>query len=74
LDGTFLYEPFIGHIDGRLCGHRYLRKHAGGYIDNSAITTKVKAMIYDDPELKAGQISVETYEGVVQLSGFVNSA
>jgi osmotically-inducible protein OsmY len=34
----------------------------------------VKAAIYNDPMLKVGQISVETYNGVVQLSGFVDSA
>ena len=50
-----------------------LRK-AREYVDDSTITTKVKAAIFDDPAPKVFQISVETFKGVVQLSGFVNSA
>lgn len=46
----------------------------GGYIDDTVITTKVKAAIFDEPTLKSMQISVETYKGEVQLSGFVDSA
>lgn len=45
----------------------------GEYIDDSVITTKVKALLAEDDFLKSFQISVETYKGVVQLSGFVNS-
>lgn len=46
----------------------------GRYIDDSVITTKVKAVIFDNPELKTNEISVETYHGEVQLSGFVKNA
>ena len=45
----------------------------GEYIDDSVITAKVKALLAQDEGLKALEISVETYKGVVQLSGFVNS-
>lgn len=45
----------------------------GEYIDDSVITTKVKAAIFNEPTLKSAEIGVETYKGVVQLSGFVNS-
>ena len=38
------------------------------------ITTKVKAAIFNEPMLKSLEINVETYKGVVQLSGFVSSA
>lgn len=55
------------------CASTATRESTGEYIDDSAITANVKAVIYDDAELKIGQISVETYKGVVQLSGFVNS-
>jgi len=51
-------------------------KHSEGtgeYIDDSAITTKVKAAIFNEPSLKSAEINVETFKGVVQLSGFVNS-
>jgi osmotically-inducible protein OsmY len=46
----------------------------GQYLDDSIITTKVKAAIFDEPSLKTLQIEVETYKGTVQLSGFVDSA
>ena len=51
------------------------RKHesTGQYIDSSVITTKVKALLAKDDFLKSFQISVETYKGIVQLSGFVDS-
>ena len=42
-------------------------------MDDSTITTKVKALLAEDDFLKSFQIGVETYKGVVQLSGFVNS-
>ena len=45
----------------------------GEYVDDSAITTKVKSAILADSDLKVMQINVETFKGVVQLSGFVNS-
>jgi hypothetical protein len=45
----------------------------GQYVDDSVITTKVKAAILDEPTLKSLQINVKTYQGVVQLSGFVDS-
>jgi len=45
----------------------------GEYIDDSVITAKVKALLANDDFLKSFQISVETYKGVVQLSGFVNT-
>ena len=44
------------------------------YIDDSVITTKVKAAIFNEPTLKVFQINVETFKGEVQLSGFVDSA
>jgi osmotically-inducible protein OsmY len=45
----------------------------GEYIDDSVITTKVKTAIFNEPTLKTAEISVETYRGTVQLSGFVGS-
>lgn len=46
---------------------------AGDYVDDATITAKVKAAFAKDPDVKAYQVSVETYRGVVQLSGFVDS-
>ena len=45
----------------------------GQYVDDSVITTKVKAAIFQQPDLKSSEINVETFKGVVQLSGFVRS-
>lgn len=46
---------------------------AGEYLDDSVITTKVKAAIFNEPSLKSAEINVETFKGVVQLSGFISS-
>ena len=56
------------------CASTPTRESSGQYVDDSAITTKVKAAIFDDPSLKVLQINVETFKGEVQLSGFVDSA
>lgn len=48
--------------------------NAGRVIDDSTITAKVKAALVGDPQTKAHQINVETFQGTVQLSGFVDSA
>ncbi|MBJ6749742.1 BON domain-containing protein [Geomonas anaerohicana] len=58
------------------CSHTHTTKHetAGEYVDDSVITTRVKAAIFDELALKTFQINVTTYQGVVQLSGFVDSA
>ena len=45
----------------------------GEYFDDSVITTKVKTAIFNEPSLKSAEINVETYKGVVQLTGFVSS-
>lgn len=56
------------------CSSGPTRESTGEYIDSSAITTKVKAAILQDEQLKVMQIQVETFKDVVQLSGFVDSA
>ena len=45
----------------------------GEYIDDSAITTKVKSKLIGDETVKAREIDVNTFKGVVQLSGFVDT-
>jgi len=55
------------------CVSTSTQESTGEYIDDSVITTNVKAAIFNDPTLKSAEINVETYKGVVQLSGFVNS-
>ncbi|HEX3327277.1 MAG TPA: BON domain-containing protein [Actinomycetota bacterium] len=55
------------------CGSTATREGTGEYVDDSVITSKVKALILKDPDLKVNEINVETFKGVVQLSGFVRS-
>ncbi|EHI53778.1 transport associated protein [Aeromonas salmonicida subsp. salmonicida 01-B526] len=43
-------------------------------MDDSVITTKVVTAIFNDPDLKSAEINVETFKGVVQLSGFVKDS
>ena len=45
----------------------------GEYVDDTIITTKVKAAVFDEPSLKSAEINVETYKGIVQLTGFISS-
>lgn len=49
------------------------RESTGQYMDDTAITGKVKAAIFNEPSLKSSEINVETFKGRVQLSGFVSS-
>ena len=55
------------------CASTRTHEGTGQYVDDSAITTKVKAAILGEPGLKVSEINVETFKGVVQLSGFVSS-
>ncbi len=55
------------------CASTRTHESTGEYVDDSVITTKVKSLLANDDFFKSFQISVETYKGVVQLSGFVNS-
>ena len=63
-----LIAVFVG------CASTRKSESTGEYVDDSTITTKVKAAIFNDPALKVFQINVETFKGEVQLSGFVDSA
>jgi osmotically-inducible protein OsmY len=55
------------------CASTAKQEGTGEYIDDTVITTKVKAAIFNEPGLKSAEINVETFKGVVQLSGFVSS-
>ncbi len=45
----------------------------GEYIEDSAITARVKAAVLAEPGLRSAEINVETFKGRVQLSGFVGT-
>ncbi len=55
------------------CASTPTHEGTGEYVDDSVITTKVKTLLAADDFLKSFKISVETFKGTVQLSGFVNS-
>ncbi|MHB1950265.1 MAG: BON domain-containing protein [Acidiferrobacteraceae bacterium] len=54
------------------CASTSTHESSGQYVDDAAITSKVKTRLLEDEHLKAFQIHVETYKGTVMLSGFVN--
>ena len=55
------------------CASTAKHEGTGEYVDDTVITTKVKSEILAEPGLKSAEINVETFKGVVQLSGFVSS-
>ena len=55
------------------CASTSKQESTGEYVDDAVITTKTKAAILNEPSLKSAEINVETFKGVVQLSGFVSS-
>ena len=71
----FLSAAFLAVTLGSVvgCASTSQKEGTGEYIDDSVITTKVKAAIFNEPTLKSAEINVETFKGAVQLSGFVNS-
>ena len=56
------------------CAGSPTQESTGEYVSDSWITTKVKATLVDDPIVKSTEVNVETFKGVVQLSGFVGSS
>ncbi len=62
---AILFASFLG------CASTGNQESTGEYVDDSVITTKVKAAILNEPGLSVMEINVQTYKGVVQLSGFV---
>jgi osmotically-inducible protein OsmY len=55
------------------CAPTAKKEGTGEYIDDALITTKVKTALAADPDVKATEVNVETFKGMVQLSGFVSS-
>jgi hyperosmotically inducible protein len=58
---------------GVACTSTSTRQSAGEYVDDSAVTARVKTALIQESGVKANAINVETYRGVVSLSGFVDS-
>lgn len=55
------------------CASTATTESTGQYVDDTVITGKIKKAILAEPTLKSAEIKVETFKGVVQLSGFVSS-
>lgn len=68
---TFGFALLLATLFG--CAGTATTEGTGEYFDDTVITTKVKAAIFNEPSLKSAEINVETFKGAVQLSGFVNS-
>ncbi len=66
---TMLFAASLLAVTG--CASTSTSAGTGQYIDDTVITAKVKASIFNEPTIKASEINVETYKGDVQLSGFV---
>ena len=68
---TFVFATLLASLLG--CAGTSTKEGTGEYFDDTVITTKVKAAIFNEPSLKSAEINVETFKGTVQLSGFVGS-
>jgi len=67
LAGALLIVTALG------CASTRTQEGSGEYVDDTVITGKVKSAILAEPTLKSAEINVETFKGIVQLSGFVSS-
>jgi hypothetical protein len=67
LIAAFMLTTVVG------CASTTKQESTAEYVGDSAITAKVKSAILLEPGLKSAEINVETFKGVVQLSGFVRS-
>ena len=70
LSAVFLAVTLVSFVG---CASTSKQESTGQYMDDSVITTKVKTAIFNEPDLKSLEINVETFKGVVQVSGFVSS-
>lgn len=68
---SFVFALLLATMLG--CASTATREGTGEYVDDTVITTKVKAAVFNEPTLKSAEINVETFKGVVQLTGFVSS-
>lgn len=69
---VFTFAVLLAALLG--CASTPKHEGTGEYVDDSVITTKVKAAIFNEPSLKSAEINVEAFKGNVQLSGFVSSS
>lgn len=68
---TFFFVMALASVLG--CASTSTQEGTGEYVDDTVITSRVKSAIFGDPTLKSAEINVETFKGIVQLSGFVGT-
>ena len=68
---AFILAILIASLLG--CAGSPTKEGTGEYVDDTVVTSKVKAAIFNEPSLKSAEINVETFKGTVQLTGFVSS-
>ena len=73
LNRIFVFLAFVALTAMVGCASTSKQEGTGEYVDDTVITTKVKTAIFNEPTLKSAEINVETFKGVVQLSGFVST-
>ena len=69
---TFFFAAMLAFLVG--CAATSKQEGTGEYFDDTILTTKVKAAVINEPSLKSAEINVETFKGIVQLSGFVKTS
>lgn len=55
------------------CAGTATQESTGEYIDDTVLTSRVKGVLLNDPQVSGLSINVETFKGTVQLSGFVKA-
>lgn len=73
LNRISLFFASIAIVSLMGCAATATKESTAQYVDDTAITAKVKTAIFNEPALNSKEINVETFKGRVQLSGFVNS-
>ncbi len=71
---TSLIASLVVALTLAACGSTRQQESTGEYFDDTTLTTKVKAVLLNDPTVSGLAVNVETFKGVVQLSGFVKTA
>lgn len=70
LSGVFVALVFVSALG---CAGSATQESTREYVSDSWITTKVTAALVEDPQVKATEVNVASFMGVVQLSGFASS-
>ena len=70
---AMLALALVAPVFAAACGAAARGSSVSGAIDDATITTRVKTVFINDPVISIARIDVETFKGVVTLSGRVRS-